>query len=545
LPSLASDFWQWRATYQPFSGDDIPRIERPGGLRDWSAASIARQRSALAAFEGRWKRLDTAGGSVSQKVDHRLMGSALARVHWELDLNRRWERDPTFYLEQTLTPLEEILAQPPPFNPGRSREILLRMQNIPEILEEGKQNLHPLGPFARLTIAALESISTQLNRVQQEVGPMLQDGTGAQGKLSDEFSQAANRATLALEDYREWLRQRLAQMPEATATGRANYEFFLSRVALLPFTPDQLLDISRQEWVRAVSFEQYEKLRNQDLPELKLAPSLEQQLENTEQAELSIRRFLEDKRILTVPPDIPHYTTRELPGYLIELSGFGEQDDFTGPSRLEQNGVRWTPAPSPHLGYFALSAAKDPRPLMVHEGVPGHYFQLCLSWRHEDPIRRHYYDSAANEGLGFYAEEMMLQAGLFDDSPRTREIIYSFMRLRALRVEVDVKLALGLFTMEQAADYLAQHVPMDKKTAKGEAAAFATTPGQAISYQIGKAQILRFLADAKIEQGSNFTVRAFHDFLWKNGNVPLALQRWEYLGKDDDLKAIDRGKAAP
>ncbi len=136
----------------------------------------------------------------------------------------------------------------------------------------------------------------------------------------------------------------------------------------------------------------------------------------------------------------------------------------------------------------------------------------------------------------------MLQAGLFDDSPHTREIIYNFMRLRALRVEVDVKLALGMFTMEQAADYLAQHVPMDKKTAEGEAALFATTPGQAISYQIGKNQILHFLADARLTQGDKFNLRAFHDFLWINGNVPIALQRWEYLGKDDDLRVIDQAR---
>jgi uncharacterized protein (DUF885 family) len=140
---------------------------------------------------------------------------------------------------------------------------------------------------------------------------------------------------------------------------------------------------------------------------------------------------------------------------------------------------------------------------------------------------------------------MMLQAGLFDDSPRTREIIYNFMRLRALRVEVDVKLALGTFSLKQAADYLAQHVPMDQKTAEAEAALFATTPGQAISYQIGKNQILRFLADAKIAQGDKFSLRAFDDFLWKNGNVPIALQRWEYLDKDDDIRMLDGKRHDP
>jgi hypothetical protein len=340
------------------------------------------------------------------------------------------------------------------------------------------------------------------------------------------------------------LQAQLDTMPDNAAVGRANYEFFLHNVALLPYSPEQLLPISRQEWDRSVSFEQYEKQRNdawskQGLPELKPAASLQDEIDRTKRDELAIRKFLEDKSVLTVPADVRHYTLKPMPGYLEALADFGEVDDFTGPSRLNDDGVRWARPPSAQLGYFWLATAKDPRPDLVHEGVPGHYFQMCLSWRHTDPIRRHYYDSGANEGIGFYAEEMMLQAGLFDDSPRTREIIYNFMRLRALRVEVDVKLALGSFTVPQAADYLSQHVPMDKKTAEAEAALFATDPGQAISYQIGKSQILHFLADAKLTQGAKFSLRAFHDFLWRNGNVPIELQRWEYLGEDHDLRAID------
>jgi uncharacterized protein (DUF885 family) len=127
----------------------------------------------------------------------------------------------------------------------------------------------------------------------------------------------------------------------------------------------------------------------------------------------------------------------------------------------------------------------------------------------------------------------MLQAGLFDDSPHTREIIYNFMRLRALRVEVDVKLALGEFTLEQAAKYLQEKVPMDSATAHQEAIAFSTGPGQAITYQIGKLQIMKFLVEARMQQGDKFNLRAFHDFVWKNGNVPISLQRWEYLGKQN------------
>ena len=96
-----------------------------------------------------------------------------------------------------------------------------------------------------------------------------------------------------------------------------------------------------------------------------------------------------------------------------------------------------------------------------------------------------------------------------------------------------MKLALGEFTLEQAAKYLQGNVPMDEQTARQEAIAFSTGPGQAITYQIGKLQIMKFLADARMQQGEKFNLRAFHDFVWKNGNVPIALQQWEYLGVSD------------
>ena len=548
LETFAEEFWTWRARYQPFTSDDIPRIDHPAGLRDWSAAAIAKQREDLSQLESRWKRLDSPASASSRElaswqVDYRLMGSALARVRWELDVNRRWERDPTFYVDQTLGALNDSLLAPPPFGAARSRAIVERLENIPAILGNAKTNLHAARPFARLAIDSLTNIRAQMQVVDRELSSLLAGGAAEPSdELAKKLAPAVGRAATALESYRAWLVQREPSMPNETAVGRKQYEFFLREVALLPYTPEQLLALSRQEWERAVAFEQFEKQRNQGLPELSLAASAEDQIDRTERAEAAIREFLAAKGILTVPAATPHYTVRALPGYLQALSDFGELDDFTSPKRLQENGIRWIDPPSKKLGYFWMATAKDPRPIIVHEGVPGHYFQMTLSWSHQDPIRRHYYDSGANEGIGFYAEEMLLQAGLFDDSPRTREIIYNFMRLRALRVEVDVKLALGLFTLEQAATYLASTVPMDVHTAGQEAASFATAPGQAISYQIGKIQILRFLSDARIAQGDKFSLRAFHDFLWKNGNVPIALQRWEYLGLEDDLAQLAGGQ---
>jgi uncharacterized protein (DUF885 family) len=528
LDKLANDFWTWRAKYAPFTGDDVNRIERPGGTRDWSRASIDKQRKDLAEFEARWKKIDPAQWPIAKQVDYKLIGSALARVRWELDVNPRWKRDPNFYVAQTLTALAEALTVPAPYDEAHSREILKRIENIPPILEQAAQNLdNPAAPFASVTIQALEGIRDRLRQMPSVL-------TGSTTLREGELNAACERATDALEKFQQQLKEKLPRLPQQTALGRDAYVWFLRNVALMPFTPKELLAMGQQEWNRAVAFETFEKNRNQDVPSLKIAADVNSWIKDAAEKETQIRKFLQKHRILTVPDWIQHYTLRPTPDYLRAL-GFTENDDFTGTLRLKENCIRYVPEPSERLGYFWHATAMDPRPITVHEGIPGHYFQLCFSWKHEDPIRQHYYDSGANEGIGFYAEEMMLQAGLFDDSPHTREIIYNFMRLRALRVEVDVKLALGEFTLDQAATYLKEKVPMDENTARQEAIAFSTGPGQAITYQIGKLQIMKFLAEARMQQGEKFNLRGFHDFVWKNGNVPIALQQWEFLGDASDV----------
>ncbi len=529
LDKLAGDFWSWRARYAPFTGDDVNRIERPGGMRDWSRAKIDNERKELGEFERRWKKIDPRAWPIAKQVDYRLVGSALSRVRWELDINPSWRRDPTFYIGQTLTPIVEALTVPAPYNEAQSREILTRIDNVPSILEQAARNLDkPPAPFARVAAQSLENIRPHLH----QMASALARSTTIQ---EQDLYAATDRAADALEKYRTYLHELLPSLPNETALGRDAYVFFLRNVAMLPYSPEQLLAMGRQEWDRAVAFETFEIQRNRDVPPPKLAENIDEWVKDAAAKESSIRKFLGEHGILTVPDWLQHYTLRSMPEFLRALQGFGETDDFTSPSRLNQNCIRYVTEPSAKLGYFWRATAQDPRPICVHEGVPGHYFQLCLSWKHENPIRRHYYASTANEGIGFYAEEMMLQAGLFDDSPHTREIIYNFMRLRALRVEVDVKLALGQFTLDQAAKYLHDKVPMDTETAREEATAFATGPGGAISYQIGKLQIVKFLADARLQQGDRFNLRAFHDFVWKNGNVPISLQRWEYLGDASEV----------
>jgi uncharacterized protein (DUF885 family) len=63
-------------------------------------------------------------------------------------------------------------------------------------------------------------------------------------------------------------------------------------------------------------------------------------------------------------------------------------------------------------------------------------------------------------------------------------------------------------------------------------------PGQKIAYQAGKLQIVQMLENARLKQGNKFNLQEFHNYVWLNGNVPIALQQWEYLGMDDEVRML-------
>ncbi len=263
LDKLADDFWAWRAKYAPFTGDDVNRMERPGGVRDWSKAAIDNRRKDLAKFEARWKKIDANGWPIPKQVDYRLIGSALSRVRWELDINPRWKRDPNFYIEQTLTPVVEAFTVPGPYDAARSRENLTRIENIPSILREGVANLDkPPAPFASVAIQGLENIRPRLH---QMAAALLKSTT----LKEQELNSATDRAADALERFRKKLQEILPSLPIETALGRDAYVFFLKNVALLPYSPEQLLAMGRQEWDRTVTFEAFEAQRNREVPPLK------------------------------------------------------------------------------------------------------------------------------------------------------------------------------------------------------------------------------------------------------------------------------------
>ena len=168
---------------------------------------------------------------------------------------------------------------------------------------------------------------------------------------------------------------------------------------------------------------------------------------------------------------------------------------------------------------------------------PDIIFNWCSSWANPDPVRRHYYDSGANEGIGFYAEEMMMHAGLFDDSPRTREIIWNFMRLRALRVEVDVKLALGEFTIDQGAEYLKNTSPWMQARRMRRPRFLHLPRGRRFPMRSGNCRSITSWPKPGGRKG-RFSLRDFHDFLGSTAMCQSPCSVGSISGLRDEVDAI-------
>jgi uncharacterized protein (DUF885 family) len=536
VQALSERFWAWRATEQPFTNDDIPRLDRPAGfVAHWSAKDVAAYQQRLAAFEKEWRALDVSGAPVSVQVDYRLIGSAIARVYWELEVIPDWKRNPFFYVDQGLTSMYMLMLVHEPFTPEREREVVLRLESVPRLLEEGRGNLTDMRqPYAVIAMGDLAKIEERMQKFREGVHA----AAGFAPEELAKFDAAEDAAVKALVSYREWLRPQVDGLKKETAVGREGYLYFLRNVALLPYTPEQILADGEIEFQRAVGFEALQQAANKGLPETPVYPTLEAQIADEVKQESSMRTYLTSHGVLTGDPaGVQHYKYVAVPPYVAALGFLAVQDDLTSPARLNVDGSSYKGKPALG-GFWANITSRDVRPLTNHEGMPGHYFQMAWSMHNPDPVRRHYYDSETQEGIGFYAEEMMMIAGLYDAQPKTKEAIYALNRLRTLRVAVDVKLALGEFTLPQAQAFLENTVPMDEGTARSEAFMFASTPGQAITYQIGKMDILKGLTMAELQQGKAFSLQKYQDYVWLNGSVPFSLQRWELLGDKTDVPAI-------
>ena len=300
-------------------------------------------------------------------------------------------------------------------------------------------------------------------------------------------------------------------MTGRAGVGRRHFDWYLKHVKLMPYTSDDIVTLGIRELDRLWSVYALEQHRNRDLPVIELPDSSEEYARRIETTDQRIREFLVKEDIITIPD------------YIGELS----------------TNVPWIVRPQ-GPNFWEQVQFRDPTPDHVHAVIPGHRFDGVVERNNPHPIRGKITSGARVEGWGVYLEEGMMNAGLIDDLPRVRELIYVFGIFRAARVPADVWLQLNEMTSSEVVDWWMQRVPwLDEDVARVDAEIYLRRPpGYGLGYTVGMLQMQRLLADRRRQLGADFDLREFHDTFMSKGRLPMSLIRWEMTGLDDEVREL-------
>jgi hypothetical protein len=279
----------------------------------------------------------------------------------------------------------------------------------------------------------------------------------------------------------------------------------------MPFTSGEIVVLGERELNRLWSVYALERHRNRDLPEIELPTTAQEYQLRIDSTDTHVREFLVRQEIITIPDYIGELDTN-VPWIVRD----------SGPNFWEQIQYR------------------NPTPDHLHAVIPGHRFDGVVESHNTHPIRGRITDGARVEGWAVYLEEAIMHAGLLDDSPRVRELIYLFGIFRAARMPVDVWLQQNEMSVGEAVDYWMERVPyLDADVARVDAEIYLRRPpGYGLGYMTGMVQMQELLADRKRQLGEEFNLREFHDAIMQSGRLPLSLLRWEMTGLDDEVAKL-------
>jgi hypothetical protein len=484
---------------------------------DYSPAAVQKRRTELTALRTRLNAIDPASWSVAHKIDYLLVRSQFDRLEFEFRTLRPWSRDPGLYVDI----VREIPYVNLPVAGKELEEIRHRLTSVPQVLSQGRANLtEGASELAKLALRNLE-MSDGVNHEQayREVPP-----AGVLGWYGDLAQQAKKKqpelvplvetAQIAVKDFHGWLKQNLLHMTAPAGVGAKEYQWYLEHVRFAPYDADTVLRSGEREWERTTAALMLERQHNRDLPLLLPASSAEEYKQRIDAADKLVREFIVEKHFLT----IPKYADKEF-----------------------DNNVPWLVRKDGKRNFWEEVQYRDPLPDKVHAGLPGHRFDLFLHDHDQRPIRGKLTDGGRIEGWGFYLEEAMMNAGLLDKRPRTRELFWIFAIARAVRNKAEVMLHTNQWTVAQAVDYMITNVPwMNEDVARVDCEIYLREPTYGQNYQMGKLQIEQLLAERAQQLGEKFDLGKFHDDFLASGTIPISLIRWEMTGADDQVQQFSR-----
>lgn len=533
LAQLVKEFRDWRSKTSASEAD--------------FGAQVTEQKRGLATYRERLDKLPADTWAPHARVDFLVLRSEMDSLDFDLQIIREVSRNPDFYVDAAARSVSRHIGGryqtgpgvPVPYDAKRSEAIVQALNRTSQIVEQAPRLLtEPVGEMADVAIERLEGIEKNYADLAQVVGPHLAEPYRAQ------IGPAAREAGAAMQKYRQWLQQTRPTMKAPFAIGTAAFEWYVKNVMFMPYDSEQLLTQAEMERLRGWAFLALERQKNRDLPEITPTADNHEYSEWKDATDVLSRMWAEDHQLFTKPTNI------------------GPMRDAEGGIWIEPFGMMafpTEPIPAGHkreflVGpdhwfskiYWEVGHRLDPGTNHPHSDYPGHTFEGAVSQRTTCDLRRGH--RTRGDAWTYYMEDAQLQLDYpFVRGPRVREWMYSLLIMRAERVHVAVKFAAGEMTPEQVATHFMKNVPhMEPHVAKKhEVWRKYVDPAQVMTYQVGRTQVYRLLADRQKQLGEKFDLKEFNDALLATGQIPVSLARYEMTGLDDEATVFFRRDPLP
>jgi uncharacterized protein (DUF885 family) len=536
LQKLANDYYNWRNENYPVSSSDAGLHTWDNKLTDYSPAKIGERAQHVHALLEKVRALKTDRWPKEDRIDAILFRAQLEGVDFQNRILKFERTNPDLYVAECTNGIFSLLKKEYDTPRNRAVAATARLKAMPVLLQQGLNNLQDaVKLYARFAIESARAIDPLLN------SSLMTLDSGLSPDEHEDLIKSRDTALAALHRYADELERRVPKLAEFTPMGRANYNYYLKHVLLLPLDSAEVEMIGRIELAHYRALEAWlsdPKLADPDPSRSTSIPADQSSfLKAYQSREQEMISFLKQHNLVTLPDYLGAFQIRQLPDAFKPTSPGG----FMNPPGVydkDPTGFYFIPTYNPQSKNFYIRAAiEEPRPILGHEGIPGHFLQLSIANHLTDEIRRQHQDTVFVEGWALYGEEMLARNGLYPDNSPGQGQVLRLARYRAARIGVDVNLHTGNWTFDQAVKYFIEAGGLDEEAARGEAAGAASNPTQKISYIIGKWQIMNLLGRYKDKEGDKFRLGEFHDALIKNGSLPLSVIEWILL---DDSSSIEK-----
>ena len=507
--TLVNLFRDWR------DFEDPPRLN---GAPDYTTDRIKKDHRAFKDLQDRLTQIAIDDWSINQQVEWHVVKAEMNGYDFNYRVLRPWVRDPAYYqtvwMHESDVPAHEgptnhatleLWTYQFPLTHDEEKRLTNDLKVIPPFLDQARGNL--TGNARDLWVAGIENFKQQvvdLNKIAEKVN-LSKDQVGLSASLEN--------ALTATKDFIIWLEEQAPDKTGPSGIGKENYTWYQQNVHLLPLTWEDEVRLLQRELDRAWTSLKLEEQNNMDLPPMSAANTPEEFAQLTEKGVQRFMNFLSDKEIMPIKPNMEP-ALREHMGQFV---------------------------PADQRNFFSIGMHYDPLPLYSHFV---HWFDLAQvrDEPHESPIRRgallyNIFDSK-NEGIATGVEEMFMHAGLYEDSPRSREIVWIMIAQRAARGLGSLYAHANEMTMAEAGQVHVKWTPRgwmkrEPHLLQFEQHLYLRQPGYGTCYITGKYLIEKLVTEwAKQleEQEKPFVMKDFFRAFNDAGNIPVELVRWQMTG---------------